>query len=475
MAADNRKYLYLPLEIVVREHDGKIMLAHEAAMAGWTVVIGAKMAIYNAASQLPEGIVITKSATPQEVHQIIELKKHGHKVCTFDEEGIVTFKEFIGNNVRYGHETIKELEGIFFWGDEQRNAFSEFFPQLADKTHVTGSPRFEFWKYLAAEVYADQAQQYRESYGDYIFFPTSFGIGNNILGKNQGLKLTKDHSGVLSEDMQAFMEGQAEQNLICYREYVDLLLQLVEKYQETTFVIRPHPSENQQSWQALAEKFDNVHVIYEGAVTPWILGSHLMIHFKSTTSIEAYLMGKPVVTYMPDLPEYMKRYELKLPLSVSQVASSRDELFEMIEASVSIINACREIADNPELNKWISVQRQSTSAERIVAILDTFSVTVSRKLLPPTTPLVQKIKDKIEEFLCFINRSTTIKGLLPGKFKRNPNRLEYGRHKIQGLDIATSARLLEIISKRRSEHPSGVTISALAEKIFVVEKNAGHQ
>ena len=28
---DSNEYLYLPLEIVIREHDGKCVLAHEAA------------------------------------------------------------------------------------------------------------------------------------------------------------------------------------------------------------------------------------------------------------------------------------------------------------------------------------------------------------------------------------------------------------------------------------------------------------
>jgi len=50
-----------------------------------------------------------------------------------------------------------------------------------------------------------------------------------------------------------------------------------------------------------------------------------VIHFKSTTSIEAALLGKPVLTYMPLLPEYMKKFRLELPLSVSKVAASRSE------------------------------------------------------------------------------------------------------------------------------------------------------
>ena len=36
------KYLYLPLEIVIREIDGKALLAFEAATRGWKVVICTK-------------------------------------------------------------------------------------------------------------------------------------------------------------------------------------------------------------------------------------------------------------------------------------------------------------------------------------------------------------------------------------------------------------------------------------------------
>jgi len=52
------RYLYLPLEITIREHDGKVMLALQAAKEGWSVVMGTRVALYNAADQLPEGVFL---------------------------------------------------------------------------------------------------------------------------------------------------------------------------------------------------------------------------------------------------------------------------------------------------------------------------------------------------------------------------------------------------------------------------------
>ena len=48
------RYLYLPLEIIVREHDGKVTLAHQAVQEGWVVVMGPKIHLYAIADQLPE-------------------------------------------------------------------------------------------------------------------------------------------------------------------------------------------------------------------------------------------------------------------------------------------------------------------------------------------------------------------------------------------------------------------------------------
>jgi len=60
--------------------------------------------------------------------------------------------------------------------------------------------------------------------------------------------LTRDHGAVEEKDIVDFMEGQADQNYICFKEYLDFLPEIAERFPEFNFVIRPHPSENSSAW-----------------------------------------------------------------------------------------------------------------------------------------------------------------------------------------------------------------------------------
>ena len=86
------KFLYLPLEIVFREHDSKAAIAAHANL-GWTVLIAPKF--YTKTRCFASRCICLKSAVPSELKQIKALKDKGHKVFSFDEEGVVTYEIFL--------------------------------------------------------------------------------------------------------------------------------------------------------------------------------------------------------------------------------------------------------------------------------------------------------------------------------------------------------------------------------------------
>ncbi len=465
------KYLYLPLEIVIREHDGKTTLAHEAVSAGWNVVLGPKIPLYAVSEQLPEGVFLIKSATPNELGQIRTLKAQGHKVCSLDEEGVVTFREFLQNNVRYSGDTISEIDRIFFWGDVQRDIYNEVFPDFAEKGHVTGSPRLEFWRDFAGEAYQDIAAGFREKYGNYILLPSSFGIGNNVLGAGKGLQLTKDHSRGLSKELSAFMTGQAEQNLIAFREYIDFLPDIARHFPDTNFVIRPHPSESHEAWEELTAGFENLHLVYEGSVTPWILGAAAIFHFKSTTSIEAHIMGRRVVTYVPALPPYMKKYELDVPLAVSKIASSREELLSYFEEILGADN--HEVPPGPiegVLTQWISTQPDQSSAARLMAQFEALAPKPTRQMKEPQLSGYKAFRAKVEGGLTRASDVPAINSLLPRRVKARIDGLNYGARKYLGLDIEHTRKIVSAIEKKSGSSDGKINVSPLTDNLFLLQR-----
>lgn len=74
-----------------------------------------------------------------------------------------------------------------------------------------------------------------------------------------------------------------------------MLPTLSKQFSDYTIIVRPHPSELIDTWIDAANGLDNVKVIREGAVGPWIQGSEFIIHNGCTTAIESYLLEKPVI------------------------------------------------------------------------------------------------------------------------------------------------------------------------------------
>ncbi len=386
---------------------------------------------------------------PNELEQVRALKRAGHKICSLDEEGVVTYKEFLRSNVRYSADTVAELEYVFFWGDTQSQVFRETFPTMAGKAKVTGSPRFEFWRDYAHDVYGPVAKQYQQKYGNYVLLSSSFGIANNILGKNQGVQLTKNQYGDSSREMGKFLTGQGEQNLIAFKEYLDFLPDLAAHFLGTNFIIRPHPSESHDPWKELATEYPNIHFSYENSVTPWILGAAAVFHFKSTTSIEARIMGRPVVTYIPDCPPYMEKYELEVPLALSRAVRTRE----------ACIACLMDILENPQksagpmpmekpVSDWISVDARQDSASRILKYLSLCAPVPQRKLQPPRMSWRCCARQYLEGALIRMIKKFGMLSKMPAKIRNRVSALAYGQHKYSGLDRVHTEAVIKIIEKR---------------------------
>ena len=238
------KYLYLPLEIVIREIDGKALLAFEAATRGWKVVICTKRYFFNNINRIPKGNVIVKSAVPNELSQLKKIRKAGHKIFLLDEEGVVTYDIFLRGNYRYNEETISLISAFFFWGKKQHQVFNGSYPQYKQIGYNTGAPRYQFWKTYAKEYYKDDIKQKNKKFGKYILFNTSFGIANNYLS-GEGLQSSYNDMGRLSNvELKTFLEDQHDINSIAYKEYLRFIEKLAHEMSDVKIIIRPHPSES---------------------------------------------------------------------------------------------------------------------------------------------------------------------------------------------------------------------------------------
>ncbi|MET3683733.1 surface carbohydrate biosynthesis protein [Alkalibacillus flavidus] len=302
-----KNWLYLPIEIKVRESDAKLLLAYYAAKKGYEVVIGDHYMVQKASHQLPQGIFFSKGYSRGVRKRVIaDAMSHGHKIVELDEEG------FIFNDHKYLQDRMKRdmlalVTQEYCWGQSQMDVITSAYPDLKDRCHVTGNPRLDLLKPKFRAIYQAEAEQIRRQFGEFVLINTRFARYNTAKGK-------KDHPHF--KDIKQL-----------YDRFIELVKQTCERFPNINFVIRPHPGENIKSYLQELSGYRNVHVIHEGNITKWLLAAKMVIHNGCTSGFEAYLLGQNVISYVPAISSKQSQ---SLPDQVGVKASRVDDVHGII-------------------------------------------------------------------------------------------------------------------------------------------------
>lgn len=330
------KWLYIPMEIVDRELYPKLLLATEAIGDGWQCLIGTKRALIDVADQIPPGVVYLKSVIPSEYENMMRFKDNGHRLVSLDEEGLIQSSLETLVTARYCDKTVAITEKFFCWGNIQKAALQEKYSDYADKFQATGSPTADLWSLKAENVYQERVDELHERFGKYILIPSSFAVPNHFLGPEEALKIMERDNMFRDEEDYQYYKRYHDYVEKVFKSFLKLLPVISQEFPEYKIILRPHPSDNHQTWKDAAKDLDNFEVLFEGSVSPWLLGAEAVFHWGSTTGLEAYLLGRPVVGYT-NLPEEEKNYDV-LPHAVSIMTHSQDE----------VIKVLRDVIENPK-------------------------------------------------------------------------------------------------------------------------------
>ena len=73
-------------------------------------------------------------------------------------------------------------------------------------------------------------------------------------------------------------------------------------------------------WRDHLKSHDNVHVVAEGNVVPWLMACDVLVHNGCTTAVESYILGRPVIAYVPFAGG--EDFATEPPHQLSQICSS---------------------------------------------------------------------------------------------------------------------------------------------------------
>lgn len=292
--------IYIKVEIKERELDSRILFAFYAASRGHNILIGYESLFRNLLKYrlLKPGIILDKSIRPkyEKIKEIKFFKKKEFKYFSLDEEGGLThpnIEYFLTK--RYSEETIKLVDGIFFWGEKDANYINSKFSNYTNKYFKTGNPRVDLWKPDFDFLYYEKNLIKK----NYIFIPSSFGGFLSINNFFDRLSIDRK-TDLINNDNDEYIIYDYEVMTIKFAKFfVELIRKISIKFPNINIVVRPHNAEDKKSWKTLIGNLKNVEVIYEGSINKWIRNSKLMIHNGCTSGFEASFANKNIIAYQP--------------------------------------------------------------------------------------------------------------------------------------------------------------------------------
>nr|MBI1231050.1 hypothetical protein [Cytophagales bacterium] len=328
MNRDKKKWLYLPAEIKVREVPAKILLAAVAASRGYKVVFARKLDLARYIDSFPPGIFLGFGAHKNFEPEYKKLKQRGFKVFVMDEEALATFSDDIYLRLRVSLQTLNQVEAVLAWGVHHSQVVASMNNTKFLPIYPTGNVRFDILRPEFHTLLQKETEDIKERFGRFILVNSSFGAVNHFDGKEKYFEDLKKKKVIQNEKDAIFYRKYFELKQNIFDAYCDAIPALAQGFPDHKIIIRPHPSERYEAWADAAKDHQNVEVIHEGSIHPWLLASDAVIHHFCTTALEAFMAGVPTIGYRPFKDDNI---ETPLVYKASLIAEKQDELINHLQ------------------------------------------------------------------------------------------------------------------------------------------------
>ena len=378
VSTSGKPLLFIPIETKVREYHGKLLLSLIAAENGFRVILGGQRDIRKIVHRYGQGIYLDKSIAATKKKWMKWCRRIGLTVSGWDEEGLVYFDDETYHELRLCESVLQDMPLFFTWGEAQRETIIAKVPEACNKLVPIGNPRVDMMRPEVRQFYGPAADRLKEKYGKIILINTNFGLSNHFHGVEAERKRLEVYP--IARRIPGFFEGWLEAQSKVMEHYRVMIPHIRHAFPDYTIIVRPHPSENHETWKSVTRDLDRCYVTGEGNVLEWILASEVLVHFNCTTAIEAYLLGVAAVAFHP---EDIGKYEQKLPKAMSMEAQNLDELSQLVSSVLAGEINGFFLNEDPErtarVKHSLGALDGELSSERIVQCLKDSSLLARKK------------------------------------------------------------------------------------------------
>ena len=325
--------LLIPVENQVRELDPKLLLACVAARRGFSSVIGSHRDMDLRITSFPRSLYLCKSFTISNLKMFRIIHKLGHKIASWDEEALVHLPPEMYYSRRLSPLTMRYVSHLFAWGEDNAELWRKYpeFP-AGLPIHITGNPRNDMLRAEIRAFYESAVKEIRDVYGDFILVNTNFNHVNSfspVQNLFQPVKRVGEEAafGKAARGMtREYAEGFRDHKAAIFEDFQRLIPALEQTYPSYRIVVRPHPTESQDTYNRIASQCKRVRVTNEGNVVPWLMATKALIHNGCTTGVEAFVLGVPAISYRATVNDFYDHGFYRLPNLLSHQCFDFEEL-----------------------------------------------------------------------------------------------------------------------------------------------------
>lgn len=290
------KTIYIPIEIKARELNSQILLANKIAENGGRVYIGTKSGINEIIKRKrSEGGILLYKGGMGEI-EVLKIKKKIDVVAVMDQEISPILMDLSMIERRYSDQELNLIDRFYYVGNKFACYHLEKKPNLTrEKVKVYGWPRIDLWTQKYRKIWVDESIILKQKYGKFILFSSDFGAMDDY-DVDWRVKQEKNWRNYDGNDNKILaFEKKLKNNVLEFKKFIKFLSQIDECVDVPTIIIRPHPAEDHKKWSNVVKNFRRVKVVFEKDITPWILSSVAVLHRGCTSSLQAFVMNKPVI------------------------------------------------------------------------------------------------------------------------------------------------------------------------------------
>lgn len=357
-----RRWVILPVESNVRELHARTLLAAVAAERGFGVVIGRTAELPRFLPALPAAALMYMSAVTPAVFQ--GAREQGHVPTALDEEGLIrrSRDDYLRRRVPTG--ALESCARFFAWGEEHRDLLLSTARHLADRIVSVGNPRIDLLRPRLRDIYRGEADSLRRRYGRFVLLNSNLGTFNHQLGTEARLREWRERRWSDSEQTERSVHQMIDFQRAMFQEFIALVDALDRDLpNDVGIIVRPHPAERLETWRECLTGRKRVRVIHEGPAIPWLLACEMLIHNSCTTGIEADLLGRPSIAFVP-VPDDVA--EAALANHVGLRCSTRECVLQDTRMAMTNPEHVRRGSSNAVLSRHIANLTGTLACEAIV-------------------------------------------------------------------------------------------------------------